>query len=210
MSPHSKKIVLTTAIGLVVILIAPLVLGYVWWQHHYPYGMSHCCDLILHGALRDYAMSHGGAFPSGEATPEASLSLLYREKRDDGWRLADAVLLRGKTVPESVVKEILERGQLLAPETCGWRYVEGLRLDDDPRLALFWDKVGLDHNGGRLADGGHIVMFVDGQTKYIPATEWETFTKEQHKLLADRGTQLKSSIIRQFVSTARKSNCRSE
>jgi hypothetical protein len=188
MRPRLKKVLLGAAIATVLIVGVPIVLGYVWWEHHYPYGWSHCCDLMLHGALREYAISHGGAFPTGETTPEASLSLLYREKRSDGWRLADEVLLRGKTIPASVVKEILERGELLTPETCGWHYVEGLRLDDDPRLALFWDKAGFDHNGGLLADGGHIVMFVDGQRKYIPEAEWDAFTKEQQKLLAVRGT----------------------
>jgi hypothetical protein len=188
MRPRIKKVLLIVVIAVVAVVGVPIVLGYVWWQHHYPYGWSHCCDLNLYFALRDCATRHGGVFPKGEATPEASLSLLYREKRDDGWRLADERLLRGKTVPESVVKEILQRGELLTPETCGWHYVEGLRLDDDPRLALFWDKAGLDHNGGLLADGDHIVMFVDGQRKYFPEAEWDAFAKEQQKLLAVRGT----------------------
>jgi hypothetical protein len=89
------------------------------------------------------------------------------------------------------VKEVFERGELLTPETCGWHYVEGLRLDDDPRIALFWDKVGLDHNGGRLAEGGHFVMTVDGQRKYIPEAEWEEFLAEQSKLLAERKTAIR-------------------
>jgi hypothetical protein len=183
MRSRIKRLVLAAAIAVVVI---PLVLGYGWWRYHFPYGMSHCCDLILYDALQQYATRHGGAFPAGEATPEASMSLLYREKSEYG-KLADERLLRGKTVPESVVKEILERGDLLTPETCGWHYVEGLRLDVDPRIALFWDKVGLDHNGGRLAEGGHIVVFVDGQRKHIPKAQWDGFTENQHKLLADRG-----------------------
>ena len=106
------------------------------------------------------------------------MSLLYREKMND-YPLADANLLRGRTVPESAVQEILERGKLLTPETCGWHYVEGLRLDDDYRLALFWDKIGLDHNGGRLAQEGHTVLFVSGERKFIPETEWEKFLEDQ-------------------------------
>ena len=31
-------------------------------------------------------------------------------------------------------------------------------------------------------------MFVDGQREHIPEAEWDAFTKEQHELLADRGT----------------------
>lgn len=187
MRPRIKRLILNAAIAVAVIFFVLLAFGYVWWRHHFPYGMSHCCDLNLYFALQEYATRHGGAFPHGEATPEASMSLLYREKCDYG-RLADERLLRGKTVPESVVKEILERGQLLTPETCGWHYVEGLRLDDDSRLALFWDKAGLDHMGGRLVDGGHIVVFVNGQRQHVPEVEWNEFIEKQAKLLADRGT----------------------
>ena len=192
MRPRTKKIVLTIAsvLGIVVGGFGLLV-GYAVWDFHrqHPYGWSHCCDLQLHMALRQYATTHGGAFPAGQATPEASLSLLYREKADYG-PLANADLLRGKTVPESVVKEILERGGLLTPETCGWHYVEGLRLDDDHRLALFWDKAGLDHNGGLMPQGGHIVLFVNGTREHIPDADWAKFLEEQRKLLAERKTAI--------------------
>jgi hypothetical protein len=142
----------------------------------YPYGRSHCCDKALYIALLQYADSHDGWFPRGQATPEASLSLLYRQ---------DAGLLetlRGKTIPESVVRSRLERGELLTPETCGWHYAEGLRADDDSRLALFWDKVGLGHNGEQLPEGGHYVCFNSG-IKYIRGADWQAFLAEQAKLL---------------------------
>jgi len=186
MHRRTKRLALA---AILVIAVAPFILGYEWWRPHYPYGMSHCCDLGLSLVLRNYAEMHDGAFPTGQATPEASLSLLYREKTN-GDPLADADLLRGRTVPESVVKEILERGEPLTPETCGWYYVDGLRLDDDYRLALFWDKIGLDHNGGRMADEGHTVLFVSGNRKFIPETEWDAFMEEQKKLLAERKTAI--------------------
>jgi hypothetical protein len=192
MRPRTKKIILTIASVLGIVLGGfALLVGYAVWDFHrqHPYGWSHCCDLQLHMALRQYATTHGGAFPAGQATPEASLSLLYREKADYG-PLASAGLLRGKTVPESVVKEILDRGDLLTPETCGWHYVEGLRLDDDYRLALFWDKAGLDHNGGLMPQGGHIVLRVNGTPEHIPEADWEKFREEQRKLLAERKTAI--------------------
>jgi hypothetical protein len=99
------------AASVVAILMA---LGFAYHRYHYPYGWS-----------------HGGWFPRGEATPEASLSLLYRQEP------ALAYTLPGKTVPESVVLARLEGGELLTPETCGWHYVEGLHKNDHPRLALF-------------------------------------------------------------------------
>ena len=59
-------------------------------------------------------------------------------------------------------------------------------MDDNEKTAIFWDKVGLDHNGGRLPNGGHIVYFVDGQRNYIPATEWQAFLLEQQRLFDER------------------------
>src|SRR4029077_15084769 len=95
-------------------------------------------------------------------------------------------LLAGRTVPESLAQEILDRGERLGPDSCGWHFVEVWRQDDDPGLALFWDKVGLGHNGQRLSDPGHTVIFLDGQRNFIPETKWPQFLKEQRKLLADR------------------------
>jgi hypothetical protein len=154
--------------------------GYGWWRHQYPFGYSHCCDIIVHVALLRYAQAHDGRFPTGQSTPEASLSLLYRED------FIDAYLLRGKTVPERNVQQRLDSGQLLTPDTCGWHYVEGLRLTDNPQLALFWDKAGLDHNGGRLPRGGHIVTFISGDRRQIIAAEWPAFLAAQQQLLAAR------------------------
>lgn len=93
-------------------------------------------------------------------------------------------LLRGKTVPGAAVRARLEAGQLLTPATCGWHYVEGLRKDDDSRLALFWDKAGLGHNGERLSGGGHAVWFVSTRFDYVPGERWEAFLAKQERLRA--------------------------
>ena len=130
-------------------------------------------------ALHQYAEEHGGAYPTGEATPEASLSLLYPA-------YANEYVLQGKTVPLDRVKAALESGGRLTPETCGWHYVAGLTLDDDRRLALCWDKVGLGHNGERLGDGGRTVLLVHMGYEYIPGEKWLDFLNEQEKLLAAR------------------------
>jgi hypothetical protein len=131
-------------------------------------------------ALLDYADRHGGWFPKGEESPEASLSLLQRDAPES----VNANLLRGKTVPEDAVQTRLEAGQLLTPETCGWHYVEGLRKDDEPRLALFWDKAGLGHNGERLSGGGHYVCFLGGSIEYVSGDQWESFLADQTRLRA--------------------------
>jgi hypothetical protein len=175
MRPWAKRAVIAASV------IATLTaLGFAYHHYRYPYGWSHCCDKVLAFALLQYADEHDGWFPQGEATPEASLSLLYRQDP------ALAYNLRGKTIPQSVVQARLKGGELLTPETCGWHYVEGLRKDDDPRLALFWDKVGLGHNGERMSGGGHFVCFITGpgSIKYISGEHRSQFLAEQEQLRA--------------------------
>lgn len=178
----SKRLVLPT-----VIVVTLVVLGYGLWRHRFPYGYSHCCDKLLYFALEEFAAGRDGQFPSGEATSEASLSLLYGNVP---W--VDASLLRGKTVPEDLVQKILDRGGRLSPETCGWYYVEGLRIDDDPRIAIFWDKAGLDHHGGRM--NGREVWFVNGNHELIPDSEWQSFLQQQRALLAQRTNDAASRL----------------
>ena len=151
---------------------------FLWYRWTFPYGRSHSCDACLRKALYLYAKDHGGTFPAGEATPEASLSLLYPQ-------YASAELLQGRTVPLDVVKARLKRGERLSPETCGWHYVEGLTLDDDPNLALLWGKVPLGHNGQRSLDGGQVVQFVSLEN-YIAGADWDDFLANQAKLYAAR------------------------
>jgi hypothetical protein len=167
---------IAVVIASVVVLTAGA--GYGVYKYSFPYGYSHCCDKMVAFSLLEYARTHDGCFPKGETTPEASLSLLYRQDPNLMYHL------RGKTVPEEVVRSILESGNLLSPETCGWHYVEGLRSDDDPKLALFWDKAGLGHFGERISDGGHSVGFVNGMVDWVPGDQWEQFEAEQARLQA--------------------------
>ncbi len=165
----------------VLVLVPLLVFGRVAHQswklrQNYPFGFTHCCDKILSLTLLNYAEANGGWFPKGESCPEASLSLLYRANP------SNLCYLPGKSVPEDTVKAILENGGLLGPTTCGWHYVEGLRNDDDSRLGLFWDKEGLNHNGGRLPEGGHYVCRVNGIVDYVRGKDWPAFLVEQAKL----------------------------
>lgn len=174
---HMRGWLLRGAIALLVV-----VLGlYAYYRHTFPYGASHCCDLLLAQALRDYAANHNGAFPSGGETPEASLSLLCSNA---DW--VTPYLLRGRTVSEAVVREALKRDGRLGPDSCGWHYVEGLRVDDDPGLAIFWDKIGLGHNGERLSHPGHTALFVGGDRRFIPESDWKAFLSDQARLLQER------------------------
>lgn len=168
--PIAAAVVILAAIALLVYSQLP----------SYPYGPSHCCLKALGLALCQYADEHNGHFPAGAGSPEASLSLLARPPYD-----VDAETLRGKTVPVEKVRAILERGELLGPDSCGWHYVEGLTRSDDGELALVWDKVGLGHNG-EYRGGGHSIWRRGGFEEFIPASEWPNFLKQQQELLAAR------------------------
>jgi hypothetical protein len=182
MRRHTKKLIIV--IGIILSLVGG---GYAWYRYYFPYGQSHCCDLILWFELRRYAEEHDGWFPKGESTPEASLSLLFRQDS------TNAYLLRGKTVPFELVRPILENGDLLTPETCGWHYVEGLRMDDDSRIALFWDKAGLGHSGQRLSSW-RCVTLIDGTRQNVELAKWDEFLKEQENLLFESVRKRKNAL----------------
>jgi len=178
-SPHLRQLVIWLAI--LFILVGSFGVVYGWYRYTFPYGAKHACLKCLGFSLLNYAEQHDGRFPAGGGCPEASLSLLYREHY-----LVDAYTLSGKTKSTEDAREILERGELLGPETCDWHYVEGLTLSDDPRLALVWDKVGLGHDGQRLPEGGHSVWRLHGPEEVIPGSKWQEFLEEQARLMAAR------------------------
>jgi hypothetical protein len=185
MTVRAKRIAVGFAIVVCVLLAVVVLLRSL--LPSYPYGWSHCCLKALGLALLQYAQEHDGHFPAGAESPEASLSLLARGHYD-----IDAETLRGKTVPVEEARSILERGGLLGPDSCGWHYVEGLTVSDDPGLALVWDKVGLGHNGQDIG-GGHSVLFLDGHEEVIAASDWPDFLKRQDELMAARPQKIEQS-----------------
>ncbi|SRR6266404_9619441 len=164
------KNALLTILGLlVVIAIAAIVVYY----YYFPYGYTHCCDKQLMTALESYAGDHDGAFPSGEKSAEASLSLLHP-------KYATVDLIKGKTSSLDQALKNVERDGCLDAETCSWHYVEGLSLTDDPRFALFWDREpGLGHFGQRFRDGSRTVFFVNGASRTVPLSDWDEFLRQQ-------------------------------
>jgi hypothetical protein len=177
-------------IFIVVVLYASIPSIRDWYiKTHYPYGWSHCCDKALMIALVQYAEANNGEYPAGESCSEASLSLLYP-------KYLDANTLRGKIVPMEIVEKQLQQDKKLGPDSCGWHYVEGLTRKDDPRLALVWDKVGLGHNGEILSGGGHYVIFVDTQMRYIDGNHWNDFEDLQERLLLEKkGDKLSATEV---------------
>ena len=172
----------------VVLVIAGILIStWVWLRISYPHGISHCCPDVLVASLGSHATNHGGWFPHGEQSPEASLAIVCRTDTN----LLDVV--RGKNIPLKLAQQVWSSTGALGPETCGWNYVEGLRSDDGKEVAMAWDKVfGLGHNGQRIRGLAHEVIMADGSLKGVAMKEWPKFAMEQREklaaLIALRGT----------------------
>ena len=180
-----KKSLLIASIILGIIAVLAIALG-AYYKAKFPYGQSHCCIDNMMFSLEQYAEEHAGHYPTGEVSPEASLSLLCRSN------YLDAYTIRGMNVPEKTVRAILEGGGLLGPDTCGWHYTDGLTRADDPRIALLYCKQPLGHNGQKTKDGGRQVVFVGGNIDWISGEKWSPFLEEQKELLSKRSGRAKT------------------
>ncbi len=157
-----------------------LVLGAAagWYRYTFPYGITHPCSKQLGLGLRMYASEHSGWFPHGKATPERSLAAIEE--------FVSVHVLAGKHLQPAKLKAILDEKGELGSDSCGWHYVEGLREEDDPGIAIAWDKLtGLGHDGERREAGGREVVFLDGSISYIHESQWPGFVEQQKRLLTE-------------------------
>ena len=182
----TMKVTKTGCLKSVLIALAVLALagGAIRWHyaHRFPYGCRHLCIKGIGLSLKLYAGDHGGRFPSGLETPEASLGLLYPKY------MPHADSLGGKTVRSGVAESLLASGGHLTPVACAWHYVEGLTDDDRPDIALLWDKEpGYGHNCEVMPDRkGREVLFVDGHAEWITGDQWHELMRRQAELMAER------------------------
>jgi hypothetical protein len=148
------------------------------YNYYLPYGQRDCYMPCILSSLQAYAYDHNGWFPKEGKTPLESLQLLY--PRYIG---PDANLLSGISGDRKTVNEIIQQGGHITAEYSSWIYFSGLRSDDDPAIALIYERQpGVQFNGIKSKGGGHVVGFVDGNFKQIPDGKWETFLEEQSSL----------------------------
>jgi hypothetical protein len=175
--PGRFKKLLLILVGILMLTIAG---GKIWLRYKFPYGYSHSCSAGLGIGLRMYADNHEGWLPHGQTTPEESLGLLAKDDMTTAmW------VLGGKNVPHKTLEAALAPGGVFSPESCGWHYIEGLREDDDPQIAVVWDKVtGLGHNGERRRGLAHEVVLLDCSHTYIFQAQWPQFIADEKERLA--------------------------
>jgi hypothetical protein len=145
--------------------------AYSRWK--YPFGHRTCRFLCTTTALQAYARDHEGWFPS-------SLESLYPKYLEYEGHLA------GLSGDESSAVDRLRAGLALDAKASGWVYRSDLRVDDDSRVAVIWDRTpGLGMGGGRSTAGIHVVGFVDLSYKVIPENDWPRFLQDQEALRSD-------------------------
>ena len=141
----------------------------------YPYGKRGCVFPCLYAVLNMYSQDNNGWFPDSPYGPYAALAKLY-PKYSQGQEL------QGVAGDYMQVLFALQTGASLDGITT-WHYQPGFRIDDDPRIAIIWEKVpGLYSSGKFARDSGHSVLFVNAKSAYIPGEKWPQFLKEQELL----------------------------
>jgi hypothetical protein len=153
----------------------------------YPYGTRDGYLPRTLYALRDYARDHDGWFPRDGSDGPRSLQRLY-----PGY-LTDPTLLAGISGEREGVVHRLRSGGSLGEDVCSWVYWPGFRLDDDPGVAVLWERqAGVRFNGRSSNVGGHAVGFLDGRHRQVAEADWPRFVEEQEALrtsiLAARST----------------------
>jgi len=170
----------------VLIFVALMSIGVVNPFHAH----EHC--IVQTGiAFRMYASEHGGAFPSDSNGFGNALLLLVKEgtlgDRDGTHSVA---LLTAPGDNGDVLREAFKTGAHVPDEKCSRIYVQGLTQNNNPEIAILFDKYptpGGDHFrhpwGAPIRD----VCMLDGSTKSIHETNWLAFASNQVELLVKEG-----------------------
>lgn len=141
----------------------------------YPQGHRPAALLSMYLDLRNYAADHDGNFPVSEKGGLDALQQLYPQ-------YAAAVELAGISGDVEATAAALKRGSALNPSLTSWVYAQGLRIDDEPDLALLWEsKGGLYPDGRRNEFGGHAVVLVGSDITNVPAMDWDNYLKQQEQ-----------------------------
>lgn len=165
----SKKHII---VGLV--LLSILVAYCIGYNMAFPHGSRTAYLPIVVDALRAYADAHDGQFPNVEGDPYASLGALYP-------RYIGANYLAGLSGPRKQTVKALEEGKQLSETLCSWVYHPGLKVTDDPDIAIIWEReFGLAFNGKAI--DGRAVGYVGRPFEQISREDWEAFEEEQRKL----------------------------
>jgi hypothetical protein len=152
-----------------------LLLGLGLHNYYYPCGFRSGKMTTFIGVLAAYAQENEGWYPRGGATPLASLQKLYSKYCVEGRALA------GMSGDEATTLRYLKTGKMIDEAVSSWVYHPGFRNDDNPEIAIIWERrAGIFVNGSR--SDGHAVGYADGGCAQISSSKWPEFLKRQEEL----------------------------
>ena len=161
----------------------PLVFNESWYSH------KHCIKQ-WGMALKIYADDNGGKFPAHASGYAAALQLLMKPPD----HLMGTYLVMGAPGGYSgkVFEDANSKGAWVREADCGRVYVQGLREDSKPEIALVFDKQPSpgDHAHGWLRWNAPLrreVCLVDGSMVVIDESAWPEFARKQIELLVEAG-----------------------
>jgi hypothetical protein len=159
-------------VGLLLIGVAGATIAY---RFRYPYGWRPACLPCVLGALRTYALNHNGNFPTDTQGPQEALRQLYPVY------LADWKLLAGLSGDRKELERDMSGHLGLSDSASSWVYWPGLKLDDDPDIAVIWERrSGVRFDGSRAH--GREVGFVGGDMRQISDAAWGAFVRDQAQM----------------------------
>jgi len=143
----------------------------------FPYGKRPAAMLVMYYALRCYANDHDGTLPDSPRGPFAALTSLYPHYCPTGFELA------GLSGAIERAQAALRAGSILDESTCSWAYFPGLRVNDNPSLAVLYERrEGIRSGGRRSDDVGHAALLLDGTITNVPRAAWTSFLQKQESL----------------------------
>lgn len=170
-------------ITLLLVVVLPASAFYLWHKKNYPYGATHRCSGALATFIRIHAGDHDGRHPSATDFPGKSdvlpLSALLTESPD---HLEYVV---GKAGDLAAAEKFFATHGYLENGHSSWHYVDGLTLSDTA-FALAWDKIPLDHNGGKRDSNPREVIMADGSVTIVNEADWPAFLAKQERLQAEK------------------------
>lgn len=142
------------------------------YRFQFPHGSRPACLPIMLQALSTYSASNQGKYPYGNGSSFAALLELYPSY------LVYSEPLAGLCGDRELLKRDLAKGFGLSSNSCSWIYWPGLRSDDDPEIALIWEREsGIGFNGQKMS--GHAVGFIGGDMRQVPDRDWDEFVRRQ-------------------------------
>jgi hypothetical protein len=182
-----KRICIILILSVITIIGGAITLYF----YQYPFGDRTACLWFLGDALRAYAEDHSGWYPILNTNRIDSLIVVQNinTNRIDSLMvlapkyLSDPRVLAGLSGNRNKILEGFRENRLIKDSDSSIQYRSGLRDDDNPKLALFWDNtIGINVSGRRMKLKARNVYFVNGEFKLVMVSEWKAFLEQQGKL----------------------------